>query len=298
MERPKLAEMIGNEKKIKTLMTNMINKANTFVHGSPGIGKTSSVYAIAEELKLEVIVFNASDERSKEDLRIILGLARTKGFQEIVILLDEIDGVRSDKGTDTLICKILKQSVHPVVLTANEAHKVSKNIKDLCKELRFFPPYITQVLEHVNKVAVKHNIRPKYEEITQDVRSSLITAIYGGEGYRTDTIFDTVKKIFLGELPDKWDKDLPIWLMDNASQAYQGADLYKAIQIIALASRTQRIEVLSTLPKGKSIKPKFPSYFRQIGQIRKKKTTLPKRRGEKKEKSKSKYITKKGETSK
>lgn len=275
---PKLKEFVGNQKKLELLKRCIIDKTPALVWGNPGIGKTSSVYAIALELNLAIIEFNSSDERDKESLDNIRRIARSTGFKDYLILLDEVDGLRNE----TLLCEILKHSTHSIVLTANEAHRIPKKVKDLCKEIRFYQPNISDVLERVKVVAESHGIRPKFENISRDVRSSLITTVYGGEKHKNESDFDKVIQIFKGEPTENIDQSILIWLMDNASQFYWGKDLYDVIQLIALADRTKQMELLSLLPKGGYAQPKYPYYFRQISQLRKQKVTLKKQRGAKK----------------
>ncbi|MFH1211803.1 MAG: AAA family ATPase, partial [Candidatus Woesearchaeota archaeon] len=38
------------------------------VHGPPGVGKTAAIHAIADELDLELLELNASDQRNKDHI--------------------------------------------------------------------------------------------------------------------------------------------------------------------------------------------------------------------------------------
>ena len=60
-----LKEYINNYKKQK--------KKAVLIYGSSGSGKTSSIYALAEDMNLEVVEMNASDFRNKGQVESIAG---------------------------------------------------------------------------------------------------------------------------------------------------------------------------------------------------------------------------------
>lgn len=95
------------------------------VHGPTGCGKTSSVYALANELGYEVVELNASDSRNEESIQAIAGNASNQlslfGKGKI-ILIDELDGVagQQDRGGMGAILLIAEKSSFPVIMTAND----------------------------------------------------------------------------------------------------------------------------------------------------------------------------------
>ncbi|GAB4316834.1 MAG: replication factor C large subunit [Promethearchaeota archaeon] len=105
------------------------------LEGPPGVGKTTCVYAVANELGLDVLEMNASDERSSERIREVLSTAfrsqSLRGFfspraskpsRGKLILIDEVDGIsgQADRGGLQTLLKLLPESRFPVFLTANE----------------------------------------------------------------------------------------------------------------------------------------------------------------------------------
>ncbi|MHA2253944.1 MAG: AAA family ATPase, partial [Candidatus Kariarchaeaceae archaeon] len=123
------------------------SKAGVLLLGPAGSGKTSSTYAIANELGYTVTELNASDTRAKKALRDKLGIASE--FKQIededeitirerIILMDEIDGIsgQKDRGGLPEFIKILKKSMYPIVCTANDPE--SDKIVRISKELRVF----------------------------------------------------------------------------------------------------------------------------------------------------------------
>ena len=131
--RPKSRhDLIGNKIAINGLYLfitkwKRMNSKVALLIGPPGCGKTSAVYAIARDLGYSVTEVNASDTRKKDSIKEILGTAvRTVSFNQKVsgklILMDEVDGLsgRFDRGGLAEFLKISKQSVYPIICTAND----------------------------------------------------------------------------------------------------------------------------------------------------------------------------------
>jgi replication factor C large subunit len=134
------------------------------IYGPPGVGKTSSVYAIANDNNYEVIEVNASDFRNKEKINQTVGNALKQGSlfgKKKLILVDEVDGLSGtkDRGATQEIMKLTKSSTFPVVLTAqnpfsNKFSSIrSKSVMIPFKELNY--TYIYDVLK---KICLKENI--------------------------------------------------------------------------------------------------------------------------------------------
>lgn len=107
--------------------------------GPPGVGKTSAVIALCKDLNAELVEFNASDKRNKGVIETEVWTAVTQQTLDgrmRVILLDEIDGLSgtSDRGGAGAILKVIAESVHPVVMTANDPE--SPRLKDIMKYCR------------------------------------------------------------------------------------------------------------------------------------------------------------------
>ena len=67
--KPKsLNEIIGQDNAISKLRKAVNEKKPALIYGVPGIGKSSSVYALAKDVGYEIIEVNASDYRNKEQI--------------------------------------------------------------------------------------------------------------------------------------------------------------------------------------------------------------------------------------
>jgi replication factor C large subunit len=82
-----------------------VTKNALILWGDPGLGKTTTAFAIANELEVPVIEMNASDLRDRQSIKNIAGLAsiymdlfsiEKKGFSK-VILMDEADNINDSR---------------------------------------------------------------------------------------------------------------------------------------------------------------------------------------------------------
>jgi len=220
------------------------------------------VYVEAADLGFSVVEVNASDERRRAELEALLRRVRTRGFRKLLYLLDEVDGIRDWE----LVQRILANSVHPVVLVANDEYRVPKKVKDFCVRVRFYRPRVAEVVERVRQIAEAEGMDVRYGEVSGDVRASINAVMYGGERYEVEDKFDMVNWVLRGGGVEGLEEGDFIWLMDNLHRYYRGRDLYEAVRLLALAART-REGVLKVLPRGRG-RPLYPYYLRRVKVLR------------------------------
>jgi len=147
--RPKkLSEVVGNPSAVKELeewaksWTNGIpNKRAVVLIGSPGIGKTSSAGALANDMKWDIIEMNASDQRTAaaiNDVALRASYFNSLGTDEEyrnsaegkkkLIVLDEADNLfgNADRGALPAINELIKTTKQPVILIVNDFYALSK----------------------------------------------------------------------------------------------------------------------------------------------------------------------------
>jgi replication factor C large subunit len=130
--------------------------------GPPGTGKTAVVGALSHDLDLELVEFNSSDKRNKGSIETLVWRASSQDTldgRDRIVLLDEVDGLSgtSDRGGVGAILKVLNDSVHPIIMTANNPE--SPRLKDLLRDKRikvfYFEPLpqsdIVKVLGRISK---------------------------------------------------------------------------------------------------------------------------------------------------
>ncbi|MBS3793556.1 MAG: replication factor C large subunit [Candidatus Thorarchaeota archaeon] len=170
MHRPKTTEnLVGNTRSIQELRrwilswsNNIPRKRGALLIGPPGVGKTAAVGALANDLNMELVEFNASDKRNKSSIEKQVWRAATQQTidgRRRLLLLDEVDGLSgtSDRGGIGAIKKILDLSVHPIVMTANDPK--SRKLKRLRKKslvLHFKPIEPEDMLVVLDRIASAH----------------------------------------------------------------------------------------------------------------------------------------------
>eukprot|EP00923_Selenidium_pygospionis_P023534 GHVN01040999.1.p1 GENE.GHVN01040999.1~~GHVN01040999.1.p1 ORF type:complete len:934 (+),score=189.95 GHVN01040999.1:29-2830(+) len=166
-------EIVGNHEQVKKLMNwlkdwknvilkgekkpvafrgavpDNVNARAALISGPPGIGKTSAASIVAKHLGMDVIEFNASDERGKKSIEVISdmssgGLTLSAGSvkKNTVIVMDEVDGLAGgDRGGSPAIIKLIEHTKMPVVCICNDrANPKVRSIASKCYDLRFTRP--------------------------------------------------------------------------------------------------------------------------------------------------------------
>ncbi|MDR3205944.1 MAG: replication factor C large subunit [Candidatus Methanoplasma sp.] len=108
--------------------------------GPPGVGKTSSAFALANDMGWDVVEMNASDQRTGEAIKnTALRGAFSNGFSDSgeyakgggrrkLIILDEADNLfgNADRGALPVINELIKTTLQPVMLTVNDFYALSR----------------------------------------------------------------------------------------------------------------------------------------------------------------------------
>jgi replication factor C large subunit len=118
------------ELQLKSINQKLNTKKARLLMGPPGVGKTTVVYALANDLNMSVIEMNASDVRTQDAINnklretvksnnlLFYTEQKTSGK---IILLDEVDGIsgNADRGGVSALEKIIETSQYPIIMTCN-----------------------------------------------------------------------------------------------------------------------------------------------------------------------------------
>ena len=125
------------------------------LHGSPGVGKTSSAHALAADMEWETVELNASDQRTVDVIERFAGRAArnttlagsaggagadgTDADARQLVIVDEADNIHGthDRGGASAITRLVKSAGQPIVLIANEFYEMSRGLRNACREIEF-----------------------------------------------------------------------------------------------------------------------------------------------------------------
>ncbi|MHA2155917.1 MAG: AAA family ATPase [Candidatus Hodarchaeales archaeon] len=167
------------------------SKNALLLFGPPGIGKTSSVLAIAQSLNFDVVIVNASDKRNKASLQTVRNASLFSSLEESlndkvigqILLIDEVDGLSgsADRGGIREIIDIIKSTRVPIILTANEiSNQKFKTLRTYCELSRFDSPEDNEILRILKRISAAESITVSDEVLllliensNHDIRGSI-----------------------------------------------------------------------------------------------------------------------------
>ncbi len=211
------------------------------LYGPSGVGKTTLAFAVAEEMGWSVFQSSTSDLRNAESIKAILGAASSNSSlfsTRRLIIVDEVEYL--DRGGNVALQKILKESLQPIILIADDYWSVKlSSIRSLCYPLQLKKVGSVIVKDKLRQVARNESINVPEETIEKiaetangDLRGALIDLRAGivSDRERQLNVFDAVKQIFKTTsfkeaMEVNWQFDdldfLVAWLEENAYLEYE-----------------------------------------------------------------------------
>ncbi|MFW9903690.1 MAG: AAA family ATPase [Candidatus Thorarchaeota archaeon] len=185
------SEVVGNKESVNSIIAYLnrfrnpklrskLGKKAILLYGPPGIGKTSSVLAIANGLNFDIVVVNASDNRNKKSLQSVRNASLFSSLKENldskvigqILLIDEVDGLSgtADRGGLREIVDIINSTRIPLILTANSiSQQKFQTLRKYCEIREFKPPTSEDVLTILRRIAETESI-----SVSDDVLYRLI----------------------------------------------------------------------------------------------------------------------------
>jgi len=245
-------------------------KGSILLHGPTGNGKTSSIYAIANELNYEVIEVNASDFRNKDKIQSIVGNSskQTSLFHKgKIILIDEIDGLsgRKDRGAIPTLTKIIDKSNHAIILTTNDPYNSKlQPLRKKSRTMEFKHVKNEDIVTHLKEICKKENLEFDIKTLksialrssgdlraavndlqTLKQKNKIVSLTIENERDRKADIKDSLRLIFksktclnvlecINKTDMKFD-DAFLWIDENLPREYSYKDLRNAYDALSRA---------------------------------------------------------------
>ncbi len=188
------SEVVGNTASVNSIigylnrfrnikLRKKLSKRALLLYGPPGIGKTSSVLAIAKVLKFDVVIVNASDNRNKSSLQSVRNASLFSSLEESlgtnvigqILLIDEVDGLSgtADRGGIREIIDIIKDTRVPIILTANDiSAQKFQSLRKNCELSKFEPPTEKDVLEILTRISKSESIKVTNQTLLRIIENS------------------------------------------------------------------------------------------------------------------------------
>jgi replication factor C large subunit len=260
----KVEEVLGNisaTKQIKRWMLMWMRGTRQrplMICGPTGIGKTTIVYALRDELGLEVLELSASDFRDKERIEKILGgsmsSASLSGRQKL-IFIDDADAMsREDRGGVNAILKLITDSPFPVIITVQDAwDRKIMALRNTCTQIDLKRPIAPSIARLLQTIAEKEGIKIPEETINAisenahgDIRAAIndLHASSVGERDRQKDIFRRLSSLFsartyaearAASFGDVEHDMLKLWIDENIPIVFPMQDLPAAYNMLSRA---------------------------------------------------------------
>ena len=165
-------EIIGQEKTIMSIKRNLNNLPHMILEGKAGIGKTTLVKVICNEINATLLELNSSDERGINIIRgKVTDFIRHSSFNNSlkIVFFDEADSMTSE-AQESLKAIIEKHSTKTrFIFACNDIKRIIDPIKSRCKTYHFesIDPY------EMHK-RLKHIIEAEHLTITDNELNKII----------------------------------------------------------------------------------------------------------------------------
>jgi replication factor C subunit 3/5 len=169
--RPKDLSEIKGQEMVKNTVNNMVSKGyfpNLIFHGSPGTGKTSFIFSLAnkiygDKMNYLVLELNASDDRGINVIRneikdfVSKNTLFANGIK--LVILDEVDSMTPDAQYALRYLMDKYKNQVRFCLICNYYYKILDSIKSRCCVFRFLPLNKKETKKVITNIISKENIK-------------------------------------------------------------------------------------------------------------------------------------------
>jgi len=239
------------------------------LYGPAGTGKTSAALALARDLDWDYIEMNASDARTAGMIeRIAVPASRSQTFsgKPRLVILDEADNLHgtADRGGAAAMLRLVRETLQPVILIANEYYEIDKTLRDATRGIQFRSVRSTTIAQALREICRAEGIDCDPDLLVTiaqraggDMRSAVNDLQAAAEGRESilmedlataqrdvkSSIFRVLEVIYKGSNAkealeasytlDESPEDLINWVDENLPLAYSGQDLLQGYESLA-----------------------------------------------------------------
>ena len=230
------------------------------IYGPSGTGKSLIVNLIAKERNMNLFEINASENRSASSIKekLLPASKESSLFKKRLILIDDVDSFsETDRGGIAEIINVIKSSVTPIILIANDAYSPKlRSLRNYCELVRIRKIPVNIIEKKLAEIALREELKFNSESIRKiavnsdgDIRSAINDIETLNENAYRDkesNIFEVLNKVFRGknlskasQAIDSSDKDMDEifwWIEQNIPLEYQNNELIaQAFEILSKA---------------------------------------------------------------
>lgn len=224
------------------------------LHGPPGVGKSSTAKALANEFDMPLTEINASDARRSDDIARFVQEAESKPFtgNHKLVLLDEVDSMSGNSNLQPLY-DMLDNPANPVILVCNEKYDVPNGILDRVEVHKFSlgvrsrKAKLKEIVQEesldygastISMLAQRPNLRDAIQDLQTMMKQSAGVSGETGREYDSsifDEIDDVIKgnRVSLSETPDR----SILWVDKNIRGRYRLVESAMARETLSLADK-------------------------------------------------------------
>jgi DNA polymerase III delta prime subunit len=202
---------INKQKKIKNFKGLDNFTSCILVTGGHGVGKTLSIELILNEFKWNIHALDINIIRTTKNIEAlfhnimttsnVLSIINGSELQRNVIVIDEIESISStvEKKNILALQKINDQKLYcPIIFIANsQHHKLVADLRKICTEIKFWPPFPSDMKKILMRVANKENIK-----IQNDAVMTRILVHSQGDIRRLINTLEDIKNAYGNKLID------------------------------------------------------------------------------------------------
>lgn len=276
--RPKtLSDVVDNREALDKLKAwlagwekGVPRKRAAFLYGPPGIGKTASSEALANDFQYDYFELNASDYRSADRIQRLIrrkvAMTTTLHKKRRLVIVDEVEGIhkRGDKGGLPELVEAIRRTRVPMILIANDYwNRILRDLRAVSEPTEFTRPPIPDIVARLKLICRKEGVKvneDRLESVAEQSGGDLRSAINDlqtlvsderlepeelgmGERTRKERIFDVVRNVFQGRDIDKAfeqvylrPEELFDWIYENAPYQLRSSEsLAAAMDVLSEA---------------------------------------------------------------